>query len=390
MAISGSLTGSGLVVLRTAEIRENIREAIRNSPAFGADVRSGPESVLGQLIDPFASQLGDAYALLQGIRDARRRASAEGTLLDDANGLVGVFRLDAARSTGEITATGTPATPIPAGSRVRVPAAGIFRTTEAAVLDGGSATIPIESESPGAVEGAAGTITEIVDAVAGWTGVTNAADVTLGRDTESDPDYRERAELSLSVIGAGTDQAIRARLEAVEGVLAAAAISNRTGAVDALGNPPYSVNPVVYPGAVAEAEICATLWASLNAATRPSGAEICLVVDDQGYTQEILWDIAGPNNVFVTAAVTPGANYPIGGDAAVEQAIVDYAATLSIGDRVVPSLIHCAIVEAVDGIDALLVTAKLGGVPAPTDIQPVEVALDSIANIDAGTITVTS
>ena len=79
--------------------------------------------------------------------------------------------------------------------------------------------------------------------------------------------------------------------------------------------------------------------------------------------------------------------YPVNGDALVEQAILDYGASLTIGKDVINNNIYTFInqVPGVIGIELLIDTA-----PAPAVEQNVAIALDELADFDSSRITVNS
>jgi len=89
-----------------------------------------------------------------------------------------------------------------------------------------------------------------VTVIAGWASTTNAADFVTGRAQETDAELRARREVSLQIIGAGTDGAIWSRIGELEGVLAVRVKSNRTLAEDADGIPPKAFEVVVHPDTV--------------------------------------------------------------------------------------------------------------------------------------------
>lgn len=390
MPTDPTFDATGLTVLRTADVRENIREALRASPSFGPAIRTGPESVLGQLIDPFAYGLGQCYALLAELYDARDVAAAEGTQLDDLCALVGVTRLEATPSTVTLTLSGTSAVAIPAGTRVRVGSTGpIFETTEDTTLGalGAAVLVTAQSQDTGPVEAESGTIDTIVDAVAGWTTVTNSSAATQGRDVETDAELRVRRQLAVSIIGSGTDAAIRAQLEQVEGVLAAACISNRTpldqvqvrtdGAV--FDQDPWSFRPIVYPDTVDDALVAEVVWNNTPAGIRSYGTQLAVVTDDQGTLQTIRWDWGQDTTVQWVVFREKASSYPVDGDQAIEDAILAYVAGLSLGAEISPITAECAIVSALpSGALRRLEVYVAEGAPGLDDTVPFLVALDTV------------
>ena len=85
------------------------------------------------------------------------------------------------------------------------------------------------AQSFGPVAAPAGTLTEILTPVAGWTSLTNFSAGVTGRNQETDAELRIRRFNSLRILGAGTVEAIRARLlQEVPGVTSVLIFENIT------------------------------------------------------------------------------------------------------------------------------------------------------------------
>jgi len=130
---------------------------------------------------------------------------AWGDYLDDHGETIGVARKNAAKASGEATFTGTDDTIIPVGTRVGNPQTAPdedpveFVTMVGAIISGGVVTVGIEADAPGSrFNVAIGTITELLNAPAGVTSVTNTAATSGGTDVEPDDVYRDRILLELS------------------------------------------------------------------------------------------------------------------------------------------------------------------------------------------------
>lgn len=388
MSAAATLDATGLTVPRLIDIRESIRDTLRSSPAFGPEARLGPESVIGQIVDALAPEIASVYSLAQAIYDSRSRDSAEGVPLDTIGAYTGTVRNPATYSTGLINPTGTAATPIPAGSQVRVPDGPIFETTAAGTIGGDD--IPIRAVETGPVEAVSGSITEIVTAVSGWTGVDNPEDVIVGSDVESDSAYRIRQERDLNSQGAGTDAAIRAALEAIESVSAAASISGSVGPAYGVTDYAYETAAIVWPITADPAEVAAAIWRNAPSGAVFVGDETALVTDDQGYTQLIRFGFAAAQNVYITANVITDSDYPADGDDQVSAVLVAYGDTLSIGDDVLPTQMICAVVDSVDGVRDVEILANVGSAPSATDDLPIDISIAEIADISSLRVTVVS
>lgn len=388
----GSFGPAGLVVDRLAEIRQAARDQIDGSSEFGAGTPTGPETPIGQTIDVQAVPLDKANELLQEVNDSFNPDNAEGVQLENVSGLTGVIRQDATRSTTPLTLSGVNGTNVPALSKVRIPNGTFWRTAVAQTIGGAPTDVAGESVDTGPIEASPGSITEIVDAVAGWTGVTNAAAADEGTNVEPDTALRARRERSLSVGGSSRDAAIRARLEQLDFITAAAAISNRTLTTDAKGIPGKSCRAVVLPSGLTNAQkalVGEALWEIWPSGIYSDGANVVVTVtDDQGYPQIMRASYATQLEVYADFKYTPGPAFPATGEADIKQACEDFDDDLSLGDDVKPLDMEAFIRSQVPGIDHLETLIKFGAPPGGGDSIPLSVDSDEFANFDVANITV--
>lgn len=111
----------------------------------------------------------------------------------------------------------------------------------------------------------------------------NSLDAELGRNLETDPELRERRELSLSQGGSGTVDALRADLLELSYVLQCFIFENDTDVTDGDGLPPHSFEAVVLGGDVDdEQEIAETIWSGKPAGIATYGDISKTVEDSQG------------------------------------------------------------------------------------------------------------
>jgi len=338
----------------------NMRETIRLNPDIGPDVSTGPYSVAGMILEAVAPEIADTNDLLETVYQGWNLDSAVGTQLDNIGEINGLTRQAATRSDGEVTLGGTPATIIPIGNKFSITQGEEVRLTEAATIGGGG-TIVAEAEAvnAGPLDFGIGSVTEIVDAVGGLTSVTNAAAFTVGKPQESDSIYRARIKRSQASGGHSTDAAIRSRLEDLDDVTGAVAISNRTLVVDANGTDGKTVWIIVDGTADAE-DIALTIWgpAGLPSGIASRGAHVATITDDQGYAQPVQWDDATEVRTYYHAEIIQKATgFPSGGVDLVRQAIVDWGATaLNLAGSVNPQDIDSYVAAAVPGIAKLTIT----------------------------------
>jgi hypothetical protein len=390
--------GTGLDVRTLEDTRQNMRDNVANSPELGPDIQTGLYSVTGMLIDSVAPGVSDTDDLLSKVYQDWDPDSADGVGLDNAATFVGITRQAATRSFGQVTLGGTPGTIIPALSRSTVPGGKAVRIkADAEIEPGGTVIVDGEAVEAGPISFTAGSITEIVDSVSGWTSVTNAFDWTDGSAEETDSELRARRARSLSAGGSSTDSAIRARLEDLDDVEAAAVISNRTELTDAYGIPPHGCWIIIDPSSVDPEIIAATIWgpAGFPSGISPYGAQQGTITDERGYAQVVKWDWATEVRIWITATLTKNASYPAGGDALVAQSIVNWGqSSLNLAGAVEPQPIDTWVGTSpgtgVPGIAKLVITLSRTGVPTGADTDPITLAPDERGSIDLADVLVVS
>lgn len=395
MATDPTFDGTGLRVLTLQELRDNARETIRNSPDLGPDISTGPNSVAGMIIDAVMPELADVYDLDENIYQGWDPDSADGVQLDNVGTISGLTRQAATRSDGTLTLGGVPTTLIVAGKRSRIPDGAMVETTEDGTIGGGG-TVDVDARAvdAGPLDFGIGSVTLIVDAVTGWTSVTNAAEFDPGDAQETGSEYRARRARSLSAGGSSTDSAIRARLEDLDDVTGAAAVSNRTLVTDGNGTPGKTVWIIVDPDTVDPEVIGETIWgpAGLPSGIASRGAQQATITDDNGYAQIVYWDWATEVRTYIRATITKAADYPAGGDDLVKAAVVAWGVSnLNLSGKVAPQPIDTAVDLAVPGIDKLTVTLSItgaAGAPGTGDDDPITMALNERATIALGDVVV--
>lgn len=380
-----SLDPAGIEIKRLAELREEVRADLRASAEFGVGASLGVGSRLSKLIDSLLARVADCYELLGEVYDSRRPDSAPGVHLDDLCGIVGVIREAATRSTVTLTLSGVASTIVPAGTRFRVPGGASFELLADAEIDlGGTVDADAQATATGPLEALAGAISVIVDAVTGLTGVTNAAAATPGRDTETDATLRARRERSLGVIGAGTDEAIAARIEALADVSGCFVHSNRSLLTDSYGVPGKGFWVVVWPDSgVDTARLAQAIWSLAPSGIWIHGSESETIVDSQGYNKVIRFDYATRVRVYCTITLETDSNFPDDGEDLVEAAVLEYAASLGVGDDFLPSRVQAALGE-IEGIRSATVALGRSTPPASYTalaIEPFEIALLDSADL---------
>lgn len=243
----------------------------------------------------------------------------------------------------------------------------ISPSTQTAGIDQASVTVVATQNGPTISN--AGTLTTIVTPFSGLTAVLNTQDATLGQNVESDNAYRLRMTQQLQVAGAGTLEAIRARLLKVSGVTAVIVFENVNDIDDVAGRPPHSFEAVVQGGDTPT--VAETIWEAKPAGIETFGNTSQTITDSQGQTHDIEFSRPTLVPVYIIANITVDANYPATGDATVQSLLADYGNSLGIGQEliVIPKLISQ--IANVPGIqDAVLLVGTSPSPTTPDNITP--------------------
>lgn len=264
-----------------------------------------------------------------------------------------------------------------------------FAETTQGVLP--NVSVDIEAQSAGEIPAYANTLTVIETPISGWTAFNNPADITPGKNTETDAELRLRRKITLATAGAGTVEAIRSAILAIDEVEACVVYENIDDITDGFGRPPHSVEAVVLGGT--DADIADIIWVTAPAGIKKHGGVTQVIIDSQGFNQTIKFSRPTEIDVWLELDITVDSNFPIAGDAALKQQIVDYcAANFSIGDDVVvfgTVSIASAIGEegAVAGIIDYVI--RIGTTISPTLDDNIVIAPDEISKFDTANITIT-
>lgn len=321
------VTATGVAARSLASYVQQLQTAFRD--ALGEDLDVAAESPQGQLIASFALILAEQDEALVGVSNGLSLSRALGTQLDDLGSMLGIDRLLATYSTVTATLTGTAATIVPAGSRARTSAGVVFAlVNDATIGAGGSVMATMRATETGPVEAAAGALTEIVDLVAGWAGVTNAAAASVGRNAETDTAYRGRYHRHVARNARSSADAILAAVLDVDGVTGAILRENSTSAavnVQGVSIDARSFLVVVEGGS--DADVAAAIARSKPVGVIMSGTETVSVPHSSGsHSVDVKFSRVTRVPLAITIDTTIGPRFPGGGIGQIIERVVDWAA----------------------------------------------------------------
>lgn len=389
------LTPSGFV-RKTYDILYNEQRAYIEEK-LGKDIDTTLDTPLGQLLAINAEQRALDWELMEAVYYSQYPNTAIGISLDNAAQLTNHTREQATFSFTTLRITAPEGTNIPAGTKARTPTGIEVAATSSAVVGAGETYVDIPAQSVliGKVESLAGTITELSSPITGVTSVTNTTDLTGGRDTESDEDFRARRLRELQQPGTPTVSGIRNALLNLSYVEKAVVIENVTMLEDSYGRPPKSFECYLtfnISGDITDpenedkiAEIASTIFAAKAAGIESHGDITEVVTDSQGFTYDIKF--SEPSLIPVIIDVTVEANsdaaegslFPSNGADLIKQAILNYGETLDLGQDVWLNRVAASIssVSGVKGISSL----TINGSPSSLEIEPIQISSWDSSNI---------
>ena len=109
-----ALTADGLEIRRLPEVLADIETSLQNN--VDENIDANPDTALGQIMTIFAASIAGQEALSQAVYDNFNPLKAEGRNLDDLVAIIGISRIAASATFGNLTAIGVDGTTIPAGS----------------------------------------------------------------------------------------------------------------------------------------------------------------------------------------------------------------------------------------------------------------------------------
>ena len=218
-------------------------------------------------------------------------------------------------------------------------------------------------------------LTGIVNPVPGLDRILNTVDGVLGRNVETDTEFRQRRNESLQIAGSATVDAIRSELLQLTGVNEAIVFENVTFITDVNGLPGKSFACYIDGGE--NQEIADAIFAVKPAGIESHGSITEQALDSQGFTHDVKFSRPVDVDIWVELDISTGPTFPVNGQQLIQDAIVAYGNSLGIGKSIIvtPDLI-CAL-DAVQGItDA---TIRIGLAAAPTldnniTIQPQQIS----------------
>lgn len=350
------VTETGFVVKPLLQIVTDIETLIHDdlSPVEDTD----PERPLGQLIGIFSGELAECWEGLAQCYRSTDPDGAEDDALDNVCAITGTIREDAQFSSVTITLTLEAAVTVQEGSVVSLDGDDTVRfatTEDVTSTSAGDYPVLVRAEDSGPIAAPAGTLTNIVTPVVGWTAVTNASDAELGAVVQNNDALRTQREIELRAQGSGSVAALRAKVLVCDPLIEDVRVIENTTNATVDGVPAKHFEVVLYDGGglVNNNVIAQAINDNRSAGTPSHGSEEGTAVDPHGddvvekFTRATVVEVDFEADIVVSDLT----KFP--GVASVETALRAFAESSQTISKDFVVLAYAAIVQQTPGVDRL-------------------------------------
>ena len=392
-------TPEGVVLPTDAAILTGVQTDIDN--AFGGGVNPSLATPQGQLASSETAIIADKNSTIAYLANQVDPLYAEGRFQDAIGRIYFMTRNPAVSTVVIATIGGLPGTNIAAGVLALDTSGNVYQLLGAVTIgSGGTVQAEFANVATGPIPCAAGTLTQIYQAVPGWDTVTNAAAGILGSDVESSQAFELRRQNSVALNSHGTTDAIFANVYAVSGVLDCYVIDNPSGNTVNYGSTNYPLAPhSVYVAVVggSPAAIAQAIWNAKDAGCNYNGNTTETVYDTRYAVPQpayqVTFNIPTATSVYFAVTVQSSATLPTNYVTLIQNAILaqfngeNGNTPAGIASLILVSSYYGAVLTAVPGISLLSI---LVGLTSPATAYDVQMGIDQQPTLDAADITVTT
>lgn len=183
---------TGVVVPDTSKVKDEVIAEFKTA-LQAPDLDVSDSTPQGRLIEAETVARKRTIENMALIANMLNPNQAYGIFLDSIMALSGIDRIGATRTRVTCTLSGTANTVIPQNAQAQDSNGNIYYLENSVTIGaGGTVSGEFLSLEKGAIECGAGTLTQIVTAILGWTSITNASAGITGLDGESDNELRQK------------------------------------------------------------------------------------------------------------------------------------------------------------------------------------------------------
>lgn len=299
---------------------------------YGIDAYIDPDSQDGQNLAIRATSIYDVCQIVSAAFTQFSPTFAQGLWLSSTVKTNGIRRLTATNSTVDLTIVGTAGTVITNGQAEDTNGNKWNLPTTVTIPLAGTITVTATLAIAGAITASSATITKIATPTLGWQTVNNVSAATSGRNMETDAELRTRQRVSTAMPSLSALEGIKGGIANTTGVTRSKVYENDSNTTDGDGIPAHSISAVVEGGTTQD--IADAIALRKTPGTGTYGTTSATTYDRYGVPNTI--NFYRPTNVTIKVEVTISAlsGYLTAYADSIKQSLVDYIATLGIGDDV--------------------------------------------------------
>lgn len=235
----------------------------------------------------------------------------------------------------------------------------------------------VEAENTGALSAPSNSITKMVTSTSVVT--TNPTAYILGRDKESDQDYRTRLLTTRNLSGKATVEAIQDNTSVVAGVTTSKVIENILNVADGDGRPAHSFETIIQGGQ--DSDIGDAIWDAKPAGIESHGNTTVNVTDKYGNPQIV--KLTRPTTVNlafrISYTIHSETTFPTNGEDLIKDSVVNNTNDNTLGEDIIPISYFGGIISAVGYLEVLTVEVQQivnqGDTPNPANWQTTKLSI---------------
>jgi len=309
--------------------------------ALGGNLNPGLTTPQGQIASTETAIIGDKNAEFAWFTNQVDPAYNEGRMQDAIARIYFISRNPALPTVVQLTCTGLTNASIPIGALARDTSGNIYVCQQAGTIPiGGSIVLQFANQVNGPIPCAAGTVTEIYQAVTGWESVTNAEDGVLGVDVETPRAFETRRSASVAQNSIGSLPSVLGAILSVAGVLDAYVIDNSSGSPVTIGGVtlgPHSIYVAAVGGLTSD--VAFALWSKKAPGCAYNGNTTVTITDPSPLysppppSYQVTYEIPTSLDFFIQVKLATNSGIPSNALSLIQNAIVNAFAGVDGGTR---------------------------------------------------------
>lgn len=307
---------------------------------YGQDVDLDSDTMDGQFIALLAQAAFDSANIGASVFNSFSPVTAQGVGLSRNVKINGLSRQIPSNSSADLTIVGSAATVITNGIAIDTLQQKWDLPASVTIPDSGTITVTATSETVGAINAEANTITGIFTPTLGWQTVNNVAAATPGAPVETDAQLRVRQQQSTADPSLTVFDGTIGGVENLSGVQKVKGYENDTGAPDANSIPAHSICVVVKGGD--DMAIANEIALHKTPGTGTFGSTTELVFDAHGMPLNISFQRPVTATIAVRITLSTTVGWTTDYEATIASAVAALINSNKIGDTVILTKLYPA------------------------------------------------